>query len=56
MVNPIQVLLQRATPHQARDLLSSYEMLTSPEKMGDRFKFLTVTPSPNHIPTPFSDV
>lgn len=51
-----QALLKTASPSQAKDLLSSYEMLTSPEKMGERFKFLTITSSPTHIPTPFTDV
>ena len=48
-----QVLLQRATSAQAKDLLSGYEMLTHPEKMGTRYKFMALTPSPDHIPTPF---
>ena len=50
----MQVLLQGATPTQVKDLLSGYEVLTSPDKMGHRFKFLTITPSPQHMPTPFS--
>ena len=53
---PLQALLKAASPSQAKDLLSSYEMLTSPDKMGERFKFLTITSSPTHIPTPFANV
>ena len=46
-----------ASPSQAEDLVSSYQMLTSPEQMGERFKFFTITSSPEHIPVPFfSDV
>lgn len=46
-------LLNKASPSETEHLLSGYEMLTSPEKMGERFKFLTITSSPSHIPTPF---
>ena len=49
----LQVLLDKANLSEAEQLLSGYEMLTSPEKMGERFKFLTITSSPSHIPTPF---
>ncbi|CAI8052226.1 Protein arginine methyltransferase NDUFAF7, mitochondrial [Geodia barretti] len=49
----MQVLLDKANLSEAEQLLSGYEMLTSPEKMGERFKFLTITSSPSHIPTPF---
>ena len=49
----LQALLDKASPSDTRDLLSGYEMLTSPEKMGHRYKFLTITSSPSHIPTPF---
>ncbi|KAL5463553.1 hypothetical protein EMCRGX_G032458 [Ephydatia muelleri] len=49
----LEVLLQKATPTQAKDLLSGYEMLTHPEQMGTRYKFLALTPSSQHIPTPF---
>ena len=48
-----QGLMKEATPAQAKDLVSSYEMLTSPQEMGERFKFMTITSSPNHIPVPF---
>lgn len=50
----LQALLENAGPSQAEQLLSGYEMLTSPEQMGQRFKFLTITSSPSHIPTPFA--
>ena len=46
--------MKGATPSQAKDLVSSYEMLTSPEKMGERFKFFTITSSSTHVPLPFS--
>lgn len=50
----LQALLENAKPSQAEKLLSGYEMLTSAEQMGQRFKFLTITSSPSHIPTPFA--
>ncbi len=50
-----QALLSKANSAQAKDLLSSYELLTSRDKMGERFKFLTITSSHTHIPTPFSE-
>lgn len=49
----IEVLLKSASPEQAKGLVASYELLTSPEQMGERFKFLAITKSNNHIPTPF---
>ena len=52
----LQALLEKAGPSEAKQLLSGYEMLTSPEQMGQRFKFLTITSSPSHIPTPFTGV
>ena len=55
ILHPLQVLLQKASPSQAQDLLSSYKMLTSPEEMGERFKFMAITASDKHIPTPFSE-
>lgn len=49
----LEVLLQKATQDQAKDLLSGYEMLTHPEKMGNRYKFMALSPLSQHIPTPF---
>lgn len=49
----LQVLMKGSTPSQARDLISSYETLTSPEKMGHRFKFFSISHHPDHIPVPF---
>lgn len=49
----IQVLLDKADPVTARSLTTSYEWLTNPDKMGERFKFMAVTNSSQHIPTPF---
>lgn len=51
----IEGLLKEASPEEAKDLVSSYEMLTSPEKMGERFKFFAITSSPSHSPVPFFD-
>ncbi len=42
-----------ANPSQAKDIVSSYEMLTSPEKMGHRFKFISLTAHPQLVPVPF---
>lgn len=42
-----------ASLSQAQDLTSSYEVLTSPKHMGERFKFLAITASPKHMPLPF---
>lgn len=49
----MQALLKGASPAEAKDLVTSYQMLTSPEQMGERFKFLAITSSPAHIPVPF---
>lgn len=35
------------------NLLKCYEMLSSPEKMGERFKFMCITGKHRHVPTPF---
>lgn len=56
LLHVFQALLKGASPAQARDLLTGYQMLTSPEKMGERFKFFTITTSPSHIPTPFTAI
>ena len=45
--------MRGATPSQARDCVTSYEMLTSPEKMGHRFKFMSLTSHPQLVPVPF---
>ncbi len=45
--------MRGADPSQAKDYVSSYEMLTSPEKMGHRFKFLSLTAHPQLVPVPF---
>ncbi|XP_064402936.1 protein arginine methyltransferase NDUFAF7, mitochondrial-like [Halichondria panicea] len=49
----LEVLMRGANPSQARDIVSSYEMLTSPEKMGHRFKFMSLTAHPQLVPVPF---
>ena len=45
--------MKGATSSQARDFITSYEMLTSPEKMGQRFKFMSITSHPQIVPVPF---
>ena len=52
MTDP-QVLLKSATRSQSDRLVSDYEMLTSPKKMGDRYKFMAITRHQRHSPTPF---
>ncbi|XP_066281071.1 protein arginine methyltransferase NDUFAF7, mitochondrial-like [Branchiostoma lanceolatum] len=39
----LQVLQRNADKSQRKDLLSGYDMLTNPDKMGDRFKFFSIT-------------
>lgn len=41
----LQVLIDNATEEQKSSLKSGYEMLTSDEKMGKRFKFFSIFPS-----------
>ncbi len=48
--------MKEGSSEQAQDLVSSYQMLTSPEHMGERFKFLAITSSPTHLPMPFSEI
>ena len=50
-----QALMKGASSSQAQDLVSSYEVLTSPKQMGQRFKFLSITSNQQHIPTPFNE-
>ncbi|KAK3591632.1 hypothetical protein CHS0354_013816 [Potamilus streckersoni] len=38
----LQMLLQNATLEARKDLISGYKMLTSPDQMGERFKFLAI--------------
>ncbi len=47
--------MKGASPLSVKDLVSSYEMLTSPEHMGERFQFFSITSSPKHAPMPFLD-
>jgi SAM-dependent MidA family methyltransferase len=49
----IEMLLNNAEADTAKSLIDSYEWLTSPDKMGKKFKFLSLTNSTEHIPTPF---
>ncbi|XP_064603327.1 protein arginine methyltransferase NDUFAF7, mitochondrial-like isoform X2 [Liolophura sinensis] len=39
----LQVLLERADTALRKDLITGYDMLTNPHKMGERFKFLAFT-------------
>ncbi|XP_013781570.1 protein arginine methyltransferase NDUFAF7, mitochondrial-like [Limulus polyphemus] len=41
----LEKLLKSATPELEKELKSGYDMLVSPEKMGDRFKFLALYPT-----------
>ena len=50
----LQVLLRTATTKQAKDLISSYEYLISPEKMGEKFKVMTLGDPKHGNPTAFS--
>ena len=45
--------MKSATPAQAKDFVSGYEMLTSPGRMGERFKLFSISSSPSHVPVPF---
>lgn len=40
----LEKLLENATKEEKQVLTSSYEMLTSPDQMGSRFKFLSIFP------------
>ncbi|KAL5008291.1 hypothetical protein ScPMuIL_013872 [Solemya velum] len=52
----MKVLFQKAEEKARKDLISSYDMLTNPEKMGDRFKFFAImqTKQPNYKPAGFT--
>lgn len=41
----LEVLIDNATEEQKASLRSGYEMLTSEDKMGKRFKFFSIFPS-----------
>ena len=36
------MLMERANKEQRNDLITGYDMLTNPKKMGDRFKFMAL--------------
>lgn len=40
-----QRLLKNALPENQNNIKSAYEMLTQPDKMGSRFKFLSMFPA-----------
>ncbi|CAL4080592.1 unnamed protein product, partial [Meganyctiphanes norvegica] len=41
----LQNLLKTSSHEQQRNLLSGYKMITSPEQMGERFKFMAIFPA-----------
>ncbi|XP_055696623.1 protein arginine methyltransferase NDUFAF7 homolog, mitochondrial [Lutzomyia longipalpis] len=41
----LQVLLENARPDQKKDLETGYDLLTHPDKMGQRFKFFALFPT-----------
>lgn len=45
----LQMLMSTATDKQKEALLSSYDMLTNHQKMGERFKFLALLPKSRHV-------
>ncbi|XP_041354570.1 protein arginine methyltransferase NDUFAF7, mitochondrial-like isoform X2 [Gigantopelta aegis] len=51
----LQVLLQKASTENWKDLISGYKMLTDKDKMGERFKFLAILKQKdsNYIPAGF---
>ncbi|KAL8564289.1 hypothetical protein ACOMHN_050900 [Nucella lapillus] len=51
----LQMLLQKAKQEQWKSLLTGYDMLTHPAKMGERFKFLSLMNPPNseYVPAGF---
>ena len=38
----LQVLMEKASVEQRKDLITGYDMLTNPRKMGERFKFMAL--------------
>lgn len=49
------MLLQKAKPEHWTNLLTGYDMLTNPEKMGERFKFFAMMnpTKPGYTPAGF---
>ena len=49
------MLLEKAEREHWKTLVTGYDMLTNPQKMGERFKFLALMnpPSPKYIPAGF---
>ncbi|CAG5127418.1 unnamed protein product [Candidula unifasciata] len=54
----LQTLLQNASQDHWSDLVSGYKMLTSPEQMGERFKFMSILPKLRdaYVPAGFVDL
>ncbi|RUS89136.1 hypothetical protein EGW08_003079 [Elysia chlorotica] len=54
----LQALLRSASQDQWADLISGYNMLTSPQQMGERFKFFSITRkhSNDYAPAGFTDL
>nr|KAG5710697.1 hypothetical protein BaRGS_035099 [Batillaria attramentaria] len=51
----LQMLLQKAKQEHWKSLLTGYDMLTNPNKMGERFKFFAMMnpPFPDYVPAGF---
>ncbi|XP_050406511.2 protein arginine methyltransferase NDUFAF7, mitochondrial [Patella vulgata] len=54
----LQALLQNANAGEWKDMLSGYDMLVNPKKMGERFKFLGITSDDkkNYTPAGFENI
>lgn len=55
MVVRLKKLLDNAKPENRKDLVSGFEMLINPDKMGEKFKFFAMLPKKDkdHIPAGF---
>lgn len=55
----LQVLLKNAGPEQRKSLISGFDMMCNPEKMGERFKFMALTrhrPGDDYHPAGFKEL
>jgi SAM-dependent MidA family methyltransferase len=51
------MLLKNASPDVEKDLISGYKMLTDPQQMGERFKFLAlIQHKDEYMPAGFSPI
>ncbi|KAJ8309164.1 hypothetical protein KUTeg_014038 [Tegillarca granosa] len=55
MIVRLKKLLDNAKPENRKDLVSGFEMLINPDKMGEKFKFFAMLPKKDkdHIPAGF---